>query len=592
MLVFGDADETADTAASLERVRVALHAASAAPPGVQRHAALVSAFVAMSALAQGIADSEFVQQRMDAPSAAQAAATAVLMACAAAIRVSWLSGFAQQQDSPRIGEALRRLVAAPKPDRVRLKRAEAFAFYALYPEAYLAAAAKLGRKPWLRAIGIRGVGMSLAAVVADAVEAPTPISVSLWDRRLALAPDLTAQLAAARAGEFAVVDQGPASSDAFGCVADLLAELGVAPERIHFFPGHVFANGHVGESAPQADPTQAARWAKARCHVVSLDELVVRTGTRAHRLESWAAELVGPAEAPLEDISAGAWRHDLQIELSQWPPAHVQQERRKFLMLAHGATWLLKFIGLGALGEKKAARAQILADSGFTPHVAGYRHGFLVERWHGEARTLDPARTNRGALISHVGRYLAFRAKRFPADSGTGASLAALLTMARQNAVGALGASAAALFERWAHDIGRLDSGLRRIETDNRLHAWEWLSLPDGRLIKADAVDHHAGHDLVGCQDVAWDVAGAAVELGLSPVEVSQLCTVIATESGRPVSPPLLQLLLPCYLAFQLGYYVTAATALAANPDESGRMRGAAQRYAGRLEAMRRAAAG
>jgi len=32
-----------------------------------------------------------------------------------------------------------------------------------------------------------------------------------------------------------------------------------------------------------------------------------------------------------------------------------------------------------------------------------------------------------------------------------------------------------------------------------------------------------AGHDLVGCQDIAWDVVGAAVELGLSQAEEERL---------------------------------------------------------------------
>ena len=61
-----------------------------------------------------------------------------------------------------------------------------------------------------------------------------------------------------------------------------------------------------------------------------------------------------------------------------------------------------------------------------------------------------------------------------------------------------------------------LKGAVRRVETDNRLHAWEWLHTPDGRLLKTDALDHHAGHDLIGCQDITWDIAGATVELDLS----------------------------------------------------------------------------
>ncbi len=57
---------------------------------------------------------------------------------------------------------------------------------------------------------------------------------------------------------------------------------------------------------------------------------------------------------------------------------------------------------------------------------------------------------------------------------------------------------------------------LRPVAIDGKLHAWEWLVRLDGALIKSDAYDHHASHDLVGCQDTAWDIVGAAVELELT----------------------------------------------------------------------------
>ena len=37
--------------------------------------------------------------------------------------------------------------------------------------------------------------------------------------------------------------------------------------------------------------------------------------------------------------------------------------------------------------------------------------------------------------------------------------------------------------------------------------------------MKTDALDHAFGHDLVGCQDIAWDLAGAAVEFDLDTEE-------------------------------------------------------------------------
>jgi len=68
------------------------------------------------------------------------------------------------------------------------------------------------------------------------------------------------------------------------------------------------------------------------------------------------------------------------------------------------------------------------------------------------------------------------------------------------------------------------------------MHAWEWVVV-DGTFVKTDAVDHHAAHDLVGCQDLAWDIAGASHELGL---ELDELATRTSTYAGRHVGADVL----------------------------------------------------
>jgi hypothetical protein len=122
---------------------------------------------------------------------------------------------------------------------------------------------------------------------------------------------------------------------------------------------------------------------------------------------------------------------------------------------------------------------------------------------------------------------------------------------------------------------------LRRVETDNRLHLWEWLATEDGRLLKADALDHHAAHDLVGCQDIAWDVAGARVEFGLAADEVAHLSAVIEQAAGLPVDRELVAFLQPCYLAFQLGAWSLSAGAVGGS--EAARVDRAARSYGERL---------
>ncbi|HEX8470185.1 MAG TPA: hypothetical protein VF633_03655, partial [Brevundimonas sp.] len=102
-----------------------------------------------------------------------------------------------------------------------------------------------------------------------------------------------------------------------------------------------------------------------------------------------------------------------------------------------------------------------------------------------------------------------------------------------------------------------------------------WLRSADGGLLKADALDHDVEHDLIGPQDLAWDVAGAAVELGFSATALAAQTALI---SGRTIDPDLLVFLTPCYMAFRLG---AARMAQRMQDETEGRLNAqAAERYA------------
>jgi hypothetical protein len=103
------------------------------------------------------------------------------------------------------------------------------------------------------------------------------------------------------------------------------------------------------------------------------------------------------------------------------------------------------------------------------------------------------------------------------------------------------------------------------------MHAHEWMCNRDGIFRKADAVDHHAGHDLVGAQDIAWDIAGAAVHLSLDEAEAQGLCDAVERGSGSPVSRDLVGSFRPVYLAFELGR-LTLAEGGAWDADEKARL--------------------
>jgi hypothetical protein len=377
------------------------------------------------------------------------------------------------------------------------------------------------------------------------------------------------------ATSYAVADEGPGlSGSSFASVARFLEDHGAQLDNIHLLPSH------PGDPGPEAGEEVRRIWDAAPRHVRTFDDVVLGAAEPAHRLENWVADLIGRPEGPLIEISGGEWRRHRFATESEWPPVHAWQERRKFLAQTESGVWLLKFAGLGRAGMETYERARALSDAGFTPAPAGWRHGFLIERWHGEAPCPDVACMEREALIARLGAYLSVRVRAFPAEPGLGASAETLFAMARQNSLEALGEGAASRLDCWRPLLDRLEARRNPVRTDNRLHPWEWL-VESGRLLKTDAVDHHAGHDLVGAQDVAWDVVGAAYEFGLSQSETERLMSVVERESRVRLDPELTAFLRPCYLAFQLGYYTLAAQA--GDEAERARLQTRVNRYANLL---------
>jgi hypothetical protein len=222
-------------------------------------------------------------------------------------------------------------------------------------------------------------------------------------------------------------------------------------------------------------------------------------------------------------------------------------ERRKFLAREDGRRVLLKFAGLGAIGERKLEMARALHAAGFTPEPLGLVHGFLIERWCDDARQLDVGEKP----VEVIGRYVGARARLFPANESSGATIDELLAMCRRNIALALGEDAARAVDRRSAPRRRI----ARVRTDNKLDRQEWLYTSSGRLLKTDALDHHQSHDLIGCQPAEWDIAGAISEFELDATETARL--VAAT--GYAVDPGLLDFFRIAYAAFRLGQARVAA---------------------------------
>jgi hypothetical protein len=95
-------------------------------------------------------------------------------------------------------------------------------------------------------------------------------------------------------------------------------------------------------------------------------------------------------------------------------------------------------------------------------------------------------------------------------------------------------------------------------------------------------MDHFDDHFFPGPQDVAWDVAGFAVEFGLDAGEADQFAGAVGAALRDPSLPARLPFLTLAYLSTRLGYASLAASSLGPTPD-ARRHAKLARRYAWQL---------
>ena len=546
MIFYGKASRVEPTTAVLDEIEDWIREAEAdAALPIERHGAWTAALIAAGALAQGLADAG----SEDGETAALALATQLAGIMGSSLD-SGMIDLPLVRPSPITAAlaALRDLSGLP--DRIEIRRPEGFAHYAVYPEAYWRAATRLAAPFPTRVLGLRSIGSTLAPVVAAALHSSPAETVRPEGHPFARTVTVsTARSAAMHDGAdaiWAIVDEGPGlSGSSIGAAADALARVGVPPERLVLFPSH------DGPPGAMASPEHRRVWSLARHTVCTFEDLWLDGPDGG--LAAWVADITGPLVAAPEDVAGGAWRRHRFRDEAAWPAVDRQNERRKYLLAGRNGTFLMRFTGLGRFGREKFDRALALADAGFGLPPLGWRHGFLIERWRDDLEPLSPITLDRPALLRRIGNYLAFRARAFPAAAGDGASIEALFAMARVNCAEALGETAARRLDGWSAALPRLAAAARPVAIDGQLAAHEWLSDRTGTLVKTDALDHCCGHDLVGCQDIAWDIAGAASEYALSDQELDALRVAAVPDGGAACDPELLAFFRIAYPAFRVG---------------------------------------
>src|SRR4051794_10344924 len=160
MLVYGDHRDIADPPDRIDDLSRRLIDIAAMSAGLERHAALVTALIEAGRLLQGVADAGAPAGPLDD----------FVHAIARCLVTSFDSGMREPGELPPVPQAA-------LPDRVELRLPEGFAFYAVYPEAYIAAARRLTLLGPPLVIGIRSIGTSLGSAVAAALDVPPAINV-------------------------------------------------------------------------------------------------------------------------------------------------------------------------------------------------------------------------------------------------------------------------------------------------------------------------------------------------------------------------------------------------------------------------------
>lgn len=436
------------------------------------------------------------------------------------------------------------------PDELTIGVAEGFAYYALHPRQYARLAERIAFPTRAVAVvGIRSIGTTLSAVVKAALE-----NCGFTASRTTIRPQghpfnrsvrfSSAQLTwireqQCRAAHFLVVDEGPGlSGSSFLSTAEALSKAGVTRQQITLVCAH------------QPDPTK----------------LCTRDAAARVQRFTWCA-VPQSVEIPSNAVfvGAGRWRRHLAND-SDWPASWPAMERAKFL--SSDASHLHKFEGLGHYGERVRERAHLLSDAGLSPPPTselddtGYlAYNLLATRSVTQADISEP-------LLKAVAGYCAFRSQALAAESPEcEQNLANLELMLRTNLSEEFGSGA-------GHSSRPLEL-VKPVVADARMQLWEWGQM-DGKFIKFDAASHGDDHFFPGPTDIAWDLAGAIVELSAgSKTEASIAPVLLQYYTKLTGDDPSLRLhvYLMAYSAFRLGYCKMAAQAMRGSEEELGMQR-------------------
>ena len=561
MLVYRAGDEPIDG----PRALLTLQRQADALPLQPSHEAVTSLLIDVAETESAVADACFADA--DGLSPVTESFRRATLAAARLFAASWHreAGASRRGDSADVRDALRRIDQRAIPRQVARRVSEGYAYYALHPETYLAAADRFVeavRPHAVVCLGIRSIGTSLSAVVTAAIEAYGIAARTFtirprahpFARELRLTAEYELALRRhAGTAHYLVVDEGPGlSGSSFAAVAAMLNGLGIADDRIVLFPSWD-ADGSTFRSE-----SAARQWSRHSRWVISAG--AARTGI----------EMVVPRDRSV-DWSGGAWRPHLLGKAADWPAVHPQHERVKRLLSDN--TTIVRFAGLGRYGESRLLRAEVLSAGSFGPAPGALTNGYLALPFL-QGRPLSAGDLD-AELLSMMARYTSFVARHFPARRG--ASIEALHEMASVNCSEA----DPSLIVPPLSTFGSAIEDAPACGIDGRMLVHEFVATAGSGVVKTDALDHAGDHFFPGAQDIAWDLAAVEAEFALDGAALNALLAAFAREAGDAGIAARLGFYRIAYAASQLGYASMAAESLQ-DPQERQRFTARRTRFLAR----------
>lgn len=421
------------------------------------------------------------------------------------------------------------------PDMLAVAPPEGFTYYALHPSDFARLAETLESSRFA-IVGIRSIGTALSAVVLTALRAQGKQASRItvrptghpYSRRTEFGIDQLRWVNENNGAQFLIVDEGPGrSGSTFLSVAEALVRAGVPRPEI------TLLGSRVPDLSSLCADNAIKRWQEFR--------FLATTPSVNRRF------------ADCTYVGGGEWRQSLLAGGDPWPASWTQMERLKFIS-AEGRT-LYKFEGMGPIGAEVRDRAFRLAQAGFAPKVCDAGDGFLA--YELETGSRPSAQDVTSSILDGMAEYCAFRYAEFGVNAS--AQEAQLREMLEFNVAQEFGIQLTLPAESFSTN--------RPVITDGRMNPHEWILNDSGQLIKTDGVDHGDNHFFPGPCDIAWDLAGAAVEWRLGAEASGFLVEQFSRRSGMNVSPKL-ELYKLGYSVFRLGFCKMAISTVRGSTEE------------------------